>query len=71
MADAGHFRHYVGEGRNIATFAGKQVDRHPGTQLHRDLSRTRHAAVDVNHINALQAAMPARIGPAGSRTSRC
>ena len=57
MADAGH-RHYVREGGDIATFAGKQVNRHPWAQPHRDLTRTRHAAVNDNRINALQARRP-------------
>jgi hypothetical protein len=51
MADAGH-RHDVVEGRDIATFAGAQVYRQSGSQLHRDLSRTRDAAVNDNRINA-------------------
>ena len=57
MADAGH-RHHVREGGDIATFAGKQVNRHPWAQPHRDLTRTHHAAVNDNRINALQARRP-------------
>lgn len=43
MADAGH-RHYVREGGDIATFAGKQVNRHPRRNrigIHPDAPRRR------------------------------
>jgi hypothetical protein len=65
MADAGH-RHYVRESGDIATFAGKQVNRHPWAQPHRDLPGRATPPLTITASTLCKRDARSRIGPAGS-----